>query len=155
MNRFFTKEVIQRTDKRMRKCSTMLVIREMKLKPLWNTQPPQWLNAKEMEQISFSYKGGRSVNQSNHLGKPFGDTYEHWMYAHPTTVSSITLTMNPNVCLYVPGDLHKNTHSSTTVIQSALQICRFHICGFNQPQTEIFFKNSRKFQKTNLEFAVC
>ena len=53
----------------------MLVIREMKLKPLWNTQPPQWLNAEEMEQMSFSYKGGRSVNQSNHLGKPFGNIY--------------------------------------------------------------------------------
>ena len=47
------------------------------IKIIMKYKPPQWLNAKETEQMSFSYKGGGSVHQSNHLGKPFGNFYEH------------------------------------------------------------------------------
>ena len=45
----------------------------------------------------------------------------------------------------------KNDHPHfSNEVESTLQICGFHIHGFNQGGSKIFFKNSRKFQKAKL-----
>ena len=82
-NRHFSKEDTQMADKYMKRCSTLLIIREMQFKTMMryrltpirmatikkSTNTKYWRECGEREP---SYTVGRNVNLYNHYGEQYG-----------------------------------------------------------------------------------
>lgn len=76
MNRHFTIESIQRTNKHLKRYSTSLVIKEVYIKTedilakMAKNESRRIPSVdKDLEQIKLSYLAGKSINCYNHLGK--------------------------------------------------------------------------------------
>jgi hypothetical protein len=96
LNKEFSTEETQRAEKHLKKCSTFLVIREMKIKTTlrFTSHQSEWLRSKTqvtadagevVKKEEYSSNAGGITSWYNHFGNQFGSSSENWTWYYYLT----------------------------------------------------------------------
>ena len=107
--------------KQLKKCSTSSVIRDMKIKRLWDSYPSEWLRWKiqmiacvyeDVEEGKHSFIAGGSANLYNHVGSKFCCFLRKWNNCTLSPTSATPGHIGKRYSTIPQGHLLKYVHSS-------------------------------------------